>query len=309
MIRKIAIGIALGAFAGLVILGLAASADLLDRYELTTYDWRMRHAADPQSVNRNIVLVEINDLSIRELADPDGYRMRWPWPRVASGLVIDFLHRGGAKVIGVDFQFSERDQVEQYSFDDPKDKWSGHQSDQALADWVRESGNVVMLADTVYEGLAGSGKKDAHAANWKGSPFHAGPLAEPRPLVLAPYQELTDAAPPSVTTFSRGMTTVRRGACRRSSSARGRNCRRWAWPRRCGRRRFKPEDVAPERRAPTDRRPPHSAGQAPHRRPRSVVDADQLPGAGARSTTPPVSSSVPIRPTSSVSCLRRSRRF
>ena len=30
--------------------------------------------------------------------------MRWPWPRVAFGLAIDFLHRGGAKVVAVDVQ-------------------------------------------------------------------------------------------------------------------------------------------------------------------------------------------------------------
>src|SRR5260221_12301554 len=152
----------------------------------------MRLATDPATLNKDIVLFEINDLSIRELQDI--YRMRWPWPRVAFGLVIDFLHRGGARVIAVDVAFTERDQVETYVFDDPKDKWSGHQSDSALADWARESGNVVMLADAVYEGIAGAGKKDANAATWKGSPFHAGRLAEPRPLVLAPYQDLADAA-------------------------------------------------------------------------------------------------------------------
>src|SRR5437763_1499210 len=58
----------------------------------------------------------------------------------------------------------------------------------------RWSGNVVMLADAVYEGIAGAAKKDAKASTWQGSPFHAGLLAEPRPLVLAPYQDLADAA-------------------------------------------------------------------------------------------------------------------
>jgi adenylate cyclase len=192
MLRKLLAGLGLGALAAVIVLGLAASTDLLDRYELTTYDWRMRLAADPASVNKDIVLVEVNDLSIRQLQD--GYRMRWPWPRVAFGLVIDFLRRGGAKVVAVDVSFTERDQVETYIFDDPNDKWTGHQSDRALADWTRESGRVVMLADAVYEGIAGAAKKDASAATWRGSMFHVGPVAEPRPLVLAPYQELTDAA-------------------------------------------------------------------------------------------------------------------
>ena len=81
MLRKLLAGLGLGALAAVIVLGLAASTDLLDRLELTTYDWRMRLAADPASVNKDIVLVEIDDASIREMA---GRRSdRWPWPRVA----------------------------------------------------------------------------------------------------------------------------------------------------------------------------------------------------------------------------------
>jgi adenylate cyclase len=190
MLRKLVAGLGLAALAAIIVLALAASSDLPARVELTTYDWRMRLAADPASVNRDIVLVEINDLSILELQK--GFRMRWPWPRVAIGLVIDFLRRGGAKVVAVDMTFTEGDEVLTYVFDDPNDTWSGWQSDNALVEWVRESGNVVMLADAVYEGVEG-GAKDPDAAAWPGSPFRAG-LAEPRPVVLAPYQALTDAA-------------------------------------------------------------------------------------------------------------------
>jgi adenylate cyclase len=191
MLRKGLAGLGLGALAAVIVLALAASTDLLDRLELTTYDWRMRLAADPASVNKDIVLVEINDLSIREMQGVFG---RWPWPRLAISFAIDFLRRGPAKVVAVDMSLPEKDRVETYVWDDPNDKWSGRQSDRALADSVRKSGNVVMLADAVYEGIAGAGKKDANASAWQGSRFHAGPLAEPRPLVLPPYQDLADAA-------------------------------------------------------------------------------------------------------------------
>jgi adenylate cyclase len=193
LLRKTAIGIGLGVLAALLILAAAASTDLLDRYELTTYDWRMRLAASPQSVSKDIVFIEINDLSIRELQDPNGYKMRWPWPRVAVGLVVEYLRRAPAKVVAIDLSFSEHDYVEQYSFDDPSDKWSGFNSDENLADNVRKTGNVVLLADAVYEGMVGA-EKDRQPAKWHASPFSAGPLAEPRPLVLAPFQSLTDAA-------------------------------------------------------------------------------------------------------------------
>src|SRR5262249_61493964 len=107
----------------------------------------MRQSADPGSVNKDIVFIEINDLSIRELQDPAGYRMRWPWPRVAMGLAIEFLKRAPAKVIAIDVSFPERDYVNEYTFDDPKDKWSGYQSDENLAATTRKAGNIVMLAD------------------------------------------------------------------------------------------------------------------------------------------------------------------
>ena len=190
MLRKLLAGLGLGALAALIVLALAASTDLLDRQELTTYDWRMRLAADPASVDKDIVLVEINDLSIREMSGVFG---RWPWPRLAVSFAVDFLRRGPAKVVAIDLSLPESDRVETYVWDDPNDKWSGSQSDRALADSAKKSGNVVMLADAVYEGLEG-GVKDAAAAKWQGSPYHAGPLAEPRPLVLPPYQALTDSA-------------------------------------------------------------------------------------------------------------------
>src|SRR4029078_10130081 len=104
-------------------------------------------------VDKDIVLVEINDLSIRQLHD--GYKMRWPWPRVAVGLAIDFLHRGGARVAPADLSFIEPDQVETYVFDDPNDKWSGRQSDSAMADWARAPGHVVMPADAPPRGVDG----------------------------------------------------------------------------------------------------------------------------------------------------------
>jgi adenylate cyclase len=189
MLRKLAAGLGLGALAALIVLGLAASTDLLDRLELTTYDWRMRLAVDPTSVNKDIVLVEINDSSIREMSGVFGH---WPWPRLAISFVIDFLHRAPAKVVAVDVLFSEEDKVARYEFDEEKDVWSGRQSDRALADSVKTSGNIVMLADAVYEGLSGV-EKDKNASSWQGSGY-PGERAARRPLVLAPYQSLTDAS-------------------------------------------------------------------------------------------------------------------
>lgn len=114
MLKKAAAGLALGVLAAAIVAALAATG-ALDVAELKAYDWRMRLAADPASVNRNIVLVEINDASIRELAPTFGH---WPWPRLALSFVIDFLKRGPAKVIAVDLNLAEPDTVALYKLDE-----------------------------------------------------------------------------------------------------------------------------------------------------------------------------------------------
>ena len=186
MVRKLITGLGLGALAALIVLGLAVATDLPDRAELITYDWRMRLAVDPGSLNKDIVLVELNDASLREMSDLFGH---WPWPRVTMAYVLDFITRGPAKVIAIDVQFTEIDRVAKYDF--AGDEWTGHQSDDSLAKSVKAAGNVILLADAVYEGLVGE-KKDAKAADWKTSGYPAVAGVQ-RPLVLAPFQALTDA--------------------------------------------------------------------------------------------------------------------
>jgi adenylate cyclase len=186
-LRKLTAGAALGLSAAAVVLALA-SAGLFDTAELKTYDWRMRRTADPSSVNKDIVLVGISDTTIRDLEPLFGH---WPWPRVALSYVVDFLHRAPAKVVAVDITLSERDRVLEY--DIGGETWKGAESDKALADSVRQSGNVIMLADAINEGLL-NGDKDKTAATWNDPGYRVKPIAEPRPVIEAPFQELTGAS-------------------------------------------------------------------------------------------------------------------
>lgn len=187
MVRKLSAGLALGAGSALIVIALAA-AGVLDTVEMKAYDRRMQWAARPETVNRDIVLVEINDTTVRDMAPLFGH---WPWPRVALSYVIDYLHRAPAKVVAVDISLPERDAVDGYRIDGQY--WTGVESDTALADSVKASGNVIMLADAVSEGLV-SGEKDAGAAAWTDPGFRPGPRAEPRPVVYPPYQALADAS-------------------------------------------------------------------------------------------------------------------
>ena len=78
VLRKLLAGIGLGTVAAVIVLALAATSDFSSRLELSTYDLRMQYAADPSSVNKNIVLIKIDDYSIRDMAPTFG---RWPCPR------------------------------------------------------------------------------------------------------------------------------------------------------------------------------------------------------------------------------------
>ena len=108
MLRKLVAGLGLGALAAGLVLGLAASTDLPDRLELTTYDWRMRLAADPKSrqqghrPRRNQRQLTIREMSSRSSATGRGRGWR-------SSFVIDYLNRAPAKVVAVDLPLAEQD--------------------------------------------------------------------------------------------------------------------------------------------------------------------------------------------------------
>lgn len=189
--RKIVAGLLLGAGSAAVVL-LLASAGLLEVAELKTYDWRMRTVAELRARSAeplghpDIVLVEINDASIRELAPLVG---RWPWPRALTGLLIDYLSRGKPRTIAVDVGFWEPEREATYPF--LGDGITSAQSDQALADAVRRAGNVILLADAVNPGFI---DREIEQTPWNAPPYRLGPAIEERPVITLPYPALASAA-------------------------------------------------------------------------------------------------------------------
>ena len=116
--RKLLAGLGLGLGAAALVLLLAA-AGVLDRLELQTYDWRMRlisslrvNAGHPVA-HPDIVLVEINDASLRELTPLVG---RWPWPRALMAYLVGFLARGEPKIIALDIGYWEPEREATYTF-------------------------------------------------------------------------------------------------------------------------------------------------------------------------------------------------
>jgi adenylate cyclase len=166
---------------------------LLERTELQTYDWRMRQAyraragSTPFPINPDIVLVEINDASIRDFAPVFG---RWPWPRVVHAMLVDFLSRGKPKAIALDVLFTEQERSATYEI--AGQSITSRESDQALVDAVKRAGNVVLLADAVDPGM-----KDAQnpaPAEWAAPQFKLDDRILQRPVITLPFAALAEGA-------------------------------------------------------------------------------------------------------------------
>ncbi len=184
--RRILIGCAIGVTSAALAWAAGRTA-FVRTVELKTYDYRVRLTADPSSARRDIVLVGINDSSIRLLEPTVG---RWPWPRLVHASVVDFLARAPARVIVYDVLFTER---QQGTFRVGDTDWTGAESDRALAAAAARAGNVVFVADVTADEAAqvgGGGVERLRA----GQPFAPDAAFESRPGVILPYDELTDAA-------------------------------------------------------------------------------------------------------------------
>ena len=189
VLRRLAAGLAIGAAAWLLAAAVGRTG-FLKTIELKTYDLRLRATARPENARKDIVLVEIDESTLRKLEPLAG---RWPWPRAIYASVLDFLARAGARAIAVDILFLERDTRE--GFDYGGAKWKGAESDDALVAATRRAGNVVLLADAVYEG---TDAKMVSAPPWP-SMLAFGPedgpwQTESRPTLTPPFPQLAAAA-------------------------------------------------------------------------------------------------------------------
>lgn len=106
----------------LLIALLASYSGVLGRVDNLLYDLGQRvHTRPPPT---DIVIVAIDEDSLSRLG-------RWPWSRRLHAALIDRLKADGARVIGLDLVFAEPDTADQ-------------PADAALAESVREAGNVVL---------------------------------------------------------------------------------------------------------------------------------------------------------------------
>jgi adenylate cyclase len=189
--RKAVAGLGIGVGVAAMVL-LLAWPGWLDRWELQSYDWRMRTIADIRIargvplVHPDIVMVEVTDAAIRDLSEFVG---RWPWPRKVHAMLLDYIASGRPKAVAVDFTFLEPERESTYKFGDSQ--LASTDSDQSLADSVRKAGNIIMLADAVDAGMVGGTMAQKP---WPAPPYKLGPAIEERPVITLPYESLAAAA-------------------------------------------------------------------------------------------------------------------
>ncbi len=126
----------LAVFASLLVAVDVSTTKLVGGMEQATFDWLMKHRIHYAAPDRDIVIVDIDDASIKELSLRYG---RWPWPREVIGGLLEKLAVAKPRAIVFDIAFSEPDKLNPVS-------------DQHFLEQLRKSGNVffpmVLLDET-----------------------------------------------------------------------------------------------------------------------------------------------------------------
>lgn len=104
MFKRFLYGALVGCGAAAVALSLWGTG-ALDRWEDTTWAWRVRYFARPSPATDRIKIILLDQESLDWGRDQNGWS--WPWPREVYGPIIDFCRRGGARIITFDVLYTE----------------------------------------------------------------------------------------------------------------------------------------------------------------------------------------------------------
>lgn len=117
-----------GTVATLLVVFVLQGLPFINRAELSAYDYQVS-LRGTSAVPNNIVVVGVDAPSIQDLSGG-----RYPIGRKWIGQAIDFLHRAGARAIGLDFWYTSPSGY-------------GPQDDAVLSQAIKRAGNVVLSAE------------------------------------------------------------------------------------------------------------------------------------------------------------------
>jgi len=184
-VRRSLLGLAVGAAVALLLVLLRGTYPA-QSFELKTLDWRFRTLHDPARADTDVVIVDVDELSLDLLRPTVG---RFPWPRDVWATMVKYLATGGARVIAFDF-----------TFPDPDLAHPG--ADSAFAEAARAAGNVVQTLSFQQVGGADAARNlsfredSAALARLRDFAWPAAGLPGEQVFQIAehPYRGLLDAA-------------------------------------------------------------------------------------------------------------------
>ncbi|MBN2494071.1 MAG: adenylate/guanylate cyclase domain-containing protein [Deltaproteobacteria bacterium] len=122
---------------GCAVMGCALWAlDLIEPLDRLAIDFMQRSWSRPGSADPDIVLVAIDDASLKQFKEK--MHISYPWPRDAYGLVLDYLQKAGCRGVIFDLLMSE--------IVDDREEVSGEEADQLFAETVERVGGVTLGA-------------------------------------------------------------------------------------------------------------------------------------------------------------------
>jgi adenylate cyclase len=184
--RRSILGLAVGALVALVLIALHGTSPM-QSLEVKTLDWRFRMLHDRARADTNIVIVDVDEVSLDLLRRSVG---RFPWPRDVWAMVVRYLSAGGARVVAFDFAFPDPDLPHPAA-------------DSAFAAAALAAGNVVQTLsfqqrfDTAAAERLAAFREDSAALErlrdfaW---PVEGLPAAQAFQGVEHPYRQLLDAS-------------------------------------------------------------------------------------------------------------------
>ena len=78
---------------------------LYKNIKYTANDFKVKQCAKKELADKDIVLVAIDEHSIKKISKTLNYH--WPWPRQFHGVILDYLKKAGADIVVFDLLFSE----------------------------------------------------------------------------------------------------------------------------------------------------------------------------------------------------------